>query len=75
VGTVNLPINVAASLAYLIADQDEAGSFGNVDLNALVLPTLIGRSIIDVKTIIAQCPGQDKVRRSTNRVNGTEAMD
>jgi hypothetical protein len=58
VGTVNLPVNVASSLGYLLADQDSEGSFGNTVLNGLVLPTLIGRSLLDVKGIADSCPDQ-----------------
>ena len=56
-GTVNLPINVASALGYIIQDQDKAtGSFGNPVLTAIVLPTLIGRSLLDVRTM--SCPGE-----------------
>jgi hypothetical protein len=53
VGTVNLPVNVASALKYIMEDQDDTGSFGNPVLTAFILPTLIGRSIADVKT--TQC--------------------
>ncbi|XP_032788923.2 cobalamin binding intrinsic factor [Daphnia magna] len=55
VGTVNLPINVAAALNYILQDQDkETGSFGNPVFTSIVLPTLIGRSGLDVRTV--SCP-------------------
>ncbi|XP_046450796.1 cobalamin binding intrinsic factor-like [Daphnia pulex] len=55
VGTVNLPINVAAALNYILQDQDkETGSFGNPAFTSVVLPTLIGRSALDVRNI--NCP-------------------
>lgn len=54
VGTVNLPINVASALAYILQDQSQSGSFGNPVLTAFILPTLIGRSIADVKTVRCQ---------------------
>lgn len=55
VGPVNLPINVASALNYIIQDQDKStGSFGNPIVTGFVLPTLIGRSVLDVKTV--PCP-------------------
>jgi len=55
VGPVNLPVNVASALNYIIQDQDKStGSFGNTVVTALVMPTLIGRSVLDVKSV--PCP-------------------
>jgi hypothetical protein len=47
---------VAAALNYILQDQDkETGSFGNPAFTSVVLPTLIGRSALDVRNI--NCPG------------------
>ena len=55
VGPVNLPINVASALSYVMQEQDKAtGSFSNPVLTAFVLPTLIGRSVLDTNNI--PCP-------------------
>lgn len=55
-GTVNLPINVAKALEYILKDQNkQTGSFGNPVLTSFVLPTLTGRSVLDVRSM--SCPG------------------
>ena len=65
---MNLPVDVSASLSYILQDQDSEGSFGNLAITAFVLPTLTGRSILNVKSVACPADRSSAERLASGRM-------